>query len=315
MSRKAPTGETSAVNRFLVIGIAALVAIIAGIYLGTREKPRSKSRELAEELRNSLHAGNPEVRSKAAERLGKMQPLTEANFEALVTAFDDPDLGVRTSVALALVDHAPEIEKHAEWAEKIVPPAARALDDVGKLPIAGADLLGFTGPPGKKTVAALKVQLGHPGPQRKLAGVRALLRLDPETMADVMPVVYALLKSNSPEVRADTLKTVAYLGDKAKPLAPGLVDMVTECPDLPQRLIAAQVLVKINPEDGPKIVPGLFELIREIDRQTGGKLKPATDPSGKPIIKPETAANPLFRVRADTVDLIRAIDPKAAVPN
>jgi hypothetical protein len=226
---------------------------------------------------------------------------------------DDPDLGVRTNAALSLVGHAPTIETHPAWCEKLVPPALRGLNEVGKLPIAASDLLGYCGQAGRVAIPGLKAQMvEHPGPQRKLASARALLRLDPETSADVTPVVRALLKDKAADTRAETLKTIAYLGDKARDVAPDLISMVSECPDLAQRALAVQVLLKVKREDAAKAVPALVALIKEIDRQTEGKLKPTKDASGRTIRSPEAMAHPLYQVRADTIDLLRSIDAKAA---
>lgn len=318
-------GATSLRGKILTLKIAfAAVVALAGLAVLYRIENEEKSRPRVdavkerEEITAGLQSENPAERAQACIRLGKYRPLTKENIEALATALADKDTSVRTSAATALAEIAPMLESKPEWAEPAAAAAGKALDDPDSaVALPAITTLSQCGDAGRAAITPLKKQLQTKDFARRLAAVAALHKLNPATVNETLPVVIALVDDANDATRLQALQMLGKFGNAGKETSPQLIKIATSKQDRKVRIAAAETLLQVDPDEAPQAATALVTLIKEIDAETGDKLKKPTitkGPDGRTIVlsNPDVLGNPLNTVRADAVRVLRRADAEAA---
>ena len=246
------------------------------------------------------------MRARAAAQLGKHRPLARETVAALALALGDPDVGVQASAATALAEIGPLLAERPEWAEVAVSPAIIGLDDSAKIALPLQEFLGHLGAAGKPAVPALHRYSNFKGLKQRLGAIQALIKLDPEHAEELLPGLLGLLGESDPQVRGEGLTALGKIGAKGKPAAPKVIALLDGDPDPGIRIEAAQTLVNISPADSTRAVSGLVAVIKDIDEQTSGKLKPPPPgPGGRVALDPAAVAHPLYQPRTAAALLLK----------
>jgi HEAT repeat protein len=308
------SGENNVTMRLAVVTVVVLAGLGVLFFIMPKNQPAPKDAAKEQQrLLAGLRSGKPEVRAKAALQLGKQRPLARETVAGLALALGDPDVGVQASAASALAEIGPLLTDRPEWAEVAVGPAIVGLDDSAKIALPLQEFLGHLGAAGKPAVPALHRYVNFKGLKQRLGAILALLKLDPEHAEELLPGLLGLLGESDPQMRGEALTVLGKIGEKGKGATPKVIALIDGDPDPGIRIEAARTLVSISPADRGRAVSGLVAVIKDIDEQTSGKLKPpAPGPGGRVALDPAAMAHPLHQPRAVALALLLRLDPKAA---
>lgn len=317
-------GATTLRGKILVlkIGFAVVVVLVGLVTLYFMEKrdrpaPRVDPAKEQEEIAAGLKSEDPAARSQAYARLGKYRPLTKESIDSLAAGMADKDAPARASAAKAMAEVAPVLESKPEWAAPAAAAAAKALDDPDiAVALPAIAVVSQSGEAGKQALDPLKKQLQAKDAERRLAAAGAVFKLDPTAAGEAVAVATALIEDSNEAIRLQAVQMLARVGPPAKETAPQLLKIAAGKQDRKLRIAAAEAVLRVDPDETPQVSVVLVALIKEIDVETGGKLKKPSlgkGPDGKVVVaNMDALGHPLGVVRADALRVLRNVDAKAA---
>ena len=193
-------------------------------------------------LTKALTDNAEEVRSRAAEALGRLGPEAEGAVPALALALQDADPHTRARVAQALACMAPRVKA-------AVPALSRALsDDDAYVRWAAADALGGAGPDAAPAVPYLAKALKHEDSKTRWMAAQALGQIGEASLEAVPALIEAL---GDHQCADDAARALGRIGPKAKVSIPALEKCVSQG-EKSLRAAAAEALTKIRREEPSK---------------------------------------------------------------
>jgi beta-lactamase regulating signal transducer with metallopeptidase domain len=197
-------------------------------------------------LRKALGSGDANVRAEAAEALGRLGSIDEANLEALAAALADAEIPVQRNAVESLGRLLQSDENMpADRAVNFLTPALRSTD-AGVRREAVEALGGLRGP---AAIDAAIRMVGDADAEVQREAIDSLGRVlrssDPQTARPALPVLQKALQSSEPNVRRQIVETLGRLRSIADEVVPLLAKAI-EDPDPEVQRQAVEALGAIS---------------------------------------------------------------------
>ena len=214
--------------------------------------------ESVQPLIPALADGNPVVRARAADALGRIGPSAESAVGALVKCLKDSDSYTRTRAADALG----EINRQPSF---VVPAVVESLSDANAgVRFWAAESLGKFGARATIAITPLLDHLEDPSRDVILSVARALDKIAPQTVArKAVPVLVRNLRNESPDIRYGSAFCLGEIRQAHAVAVPALMSALDD-PNPRVRMCAASALGEFA-TDAKAALPKLLGSLNDLD--------------------------------------------------
>ncbi len=192
-------------------------------------------------LMETLKDPDKEIRICVIGIMERIGAQNEKVVPVLLQAFQDSDKEVRARAIVAL-------GRMGAGSKEVVPALSRGLGD-GEPEVRSSALnaVELLGPAAKKTVPALYNLLGSEQEEERLRTVEVLLKVDPSSASQGVPILVRLLKNKyaNDVLRLKALELIGQLGSAAESAVPTLVELLGDF-NINLRTKSAEALSKIG---------------------------------------------------------------------
>lgn len=267
---------------YVAVGVAVVGMVPAVVMnqVNAPPPPRDTATVQAEydekirEAEAGLTATDPAVRLSSVRRLVGIRPMPRDAFEKIAPLVSDPDPAVRLAAIDALrplaSSHSGDVPATRDVARAL---ADAVVDDDPALATAALSTLTAMGDAATPAAPTLRRALPTMPALGRIDAARLLLEIDPGHAEDVVTVVGPLTSDSDEKTALAAIRLVRTAGPAAKSAGPRLVTTIRGTSNIEVMLEASETLQSVDRKRAGEAVPALLGLIKEIDKQTSGRLK------------------------------------------